>query len=280
MVCLNRQSQRLVFAIVAGAAVICLIVLTLIPPTLSAVALVVAIITLMLSVFAFSIKDYFFMLGPMLRMKHMSMVIDSNEPFYMAANGNAIMVRRDNDIFATAFIKIPIYSSATEMSDEEKYNFSLLFARLISISKSPIRISSQLHSINKDDYISRIGAKLNECEVRYNTIQGDANADPKALERVKGEVTMWRNLLDNVSRSNSQQLEVYATVTALGNSEEEASNLVAIKADEIAAGISATLGISATVITGNEILVFIEPDYMIPPATIGEVMKFRGTNPA
>lgn len=277
---MNRQSQRLVFAIVAGAAVICLIVLTLIPPTLSAVALVVAIITLMLSVFAFSIKDYFFMLGPMLRMKHMSMVIDSNEPFYMAANGNAIMVRRDNDIFATAFIKIPIYSSATEMSDEEKYNFSLLFARLISISKSPIRISSQLHSINKDDYISRIGAKLNECEVRYNTIQGDANADPKALERVKGEVTMWRNLLDNVSRSNSQQLEVYATVTALGNSEEEASNLVAIKADEIAAGISATLGISATVITGNEILVFIEPDYMIPPATIGEVMKFRGTNPA
>ena len=55
---------------------------------------------------------------------------------------------------------------------------------------------------------------------------------------------------------------------------------MAIKADEIAAGISATLGISATVITGNEILVFIEPDYMIPPATIGEVMKFRGTNPA
>lgn len=277
---MNRQSQRLVFAIVAGAAVICLIVLTLIPPTLSPLALVVAIITLMLSVFAFSIKDYFFMLGPLLRMKHMSMVIDSNEPFYMATNGNAIMVRRDNDIFATAFIKIPIYSSATEMSDEEKYNFSLLFARLISISKSPIRISSQLHSINKDDYISRIGAKLNECEVRYNTIQGDANADPKSLERVKGEVTMWRNLLDNVSRSNSQQLEVYATVTALGNSEEEASNLVAIKADEIAAGISATLGISATVITGNEILVFIEPDYMIPPATIGEVMKFRGTNPA
>ena len=28
--------------------------------------------------------------------------------------------------------------------------------------------------------------------------------------------------------------------------------------------------------TGNEILVFIEPDYMIPPTTISEVMKYKG----
>jgi hypothetical protein len=248
----------------------------LMPPGLSPLALIIAVVALALALLAFATKDYLFMFDAIAHMKNMSAVIDSNDPFYLAPNGTAIVVRRGNDIFATAFIKVPVYDSATEMSDEEKYNFSLLFARLISISKTPMRLSSQLHSINKDEYIARINTKLSESEGRYNTLQGDSTADPKALDRVKGEVTMWRNLLDNVSRSNSQELVVYASVTSIGNSEDEAINLVAIKADEISAGISATLGVTATIVTGNEILVFIEPDYMIPPTTISEVMKYRG----
>ncbi len=273
---MNSGSQRLVFAIIAGIGLVCAIITGLVPAGLSEFALIFAIICIVATLIAFASKDHFFMFDAFLHMKNMTAVIDGNDPFYMAPSGNAIIVRRDNEVFATAFIKIPIYSSATEMDDDEKYNFALLFARLISISKTPIRISSQLHSINKDEYISRINTKLNESEGRYNTLQSDTNANPKALDRVKGEVTMWRNMLDNVSRSNSQELEVYAMVTALGNSEDEAVNLVALKADEISAGISATLGVTASVITGNEILIFIEPDYMIPPATISEVMKYKG----
>ncbi len=276
MVCLDNGSQRLVFAIFAGVGLVCAFVMWLVPVGLSLLALIIALVALGATILAFATKDYFFMFDAILHMKNMSAVIDGNDPFYLAPNGNSILVRRGGDIFATAFIKIPVYDSATEMSDEQKYNFSLLFARLISISKTPMRLSSQLNTINKDEYIVRINTKLNESEGRYNTLQGDSTTDPKALDRIKGEVTMWRNLLDNVSRSNSQELMVYASITALGNSEDEAINLVAIKADEISAGISATLGVTATIVTGNEILVFIEPDYMIPPTTISEVMKYKG----
>ncbi len=232
-------------------------------------------VALVASVIAFGTKDYFYIYPALMRMKHMTATIDSAEPFYIAPSGNSIIVRRDNDIYATAFIRIPIYHSATEMSDEEKFNFSTLFSRLIAISKSPIRISSELHSINKDEYIARINAKLNDAEGRFNAVQGDSKVDPKVLDRVKGEVTMWRNMLDNVSRANSQELEVYASVTSLGASEDEAVNLVMIKAEEIAAGISATLGVTATVVTGTDMLVYMEPDYMIPPTTISEMIKLK-----
>lgn len=273
---MNSGSQRLVFAVIAGIGLVCAIIMGLVPASLSPLALVLAVVALVATLVAYATKDYFFLFDSMLHMKNMTAVIDGNDPFYMAPSGDAIVVRRGEEVYATAFVKVPIYSSSTEMADEDRYNFSLLFARMISISKTPMRVSSQLHPINKDDYIARINAKLNESEVRYNTLQGDKTADPKALDRVKGEVTMWRNMLDNVSRSNSQELEVYASITAIGGSEEEAINLVAIKADEIAAGISATLGITATIVTGDEMLVFIEPDYMIPPTTISEVMKYKG----
>ena len=269
----------LVFAIAVGVGIVCVVIMSFIPSGFAPLALIVAIMALLSGMIAFATKDYLFLFEPITKMKHMNIVVDENEPYYMTPSGSAIVVRRDNDIFATSFVKIPIYSTATEMDDDQKYNFATLFARLVSISKTPMRLSSQLHSINKDDYIARVNAKLSESEGRYNTLQGDKNADPKALDRVKGEVTMWRNLLDNVSRSNSQQLEVYARISASGNSEDEAVNLVTIKAEEIAAGISTTLGVAASMITGNEILIFIEPDRMIPPATISEVMKYK-TSPA
>lgn len=277
---MNGQSQILIFAISIGVGIVCIILMGFVPTGLAPLAVVLAVLALLSSIVAYATKDYLFLFEPFTRMKHMNIVIEENDPFYMAQSGNAIVVRRGNDVFATAFIKIPIYSTATEMDDDQKYNFAILFARLVSISKTPMRLSSQLHAINKDEYLARINTKLNESEGRYNTLQGDKNADPKALDRVKGEVTMWRNMLDNVSRSNSQQLEVYASVSAAGNSEDEAINLVSVKAEEIAAGISTTLGVSANVVSGNEILVFTDPDKMIPPATIAEIMKYKNTQAA
>ena len=153
MVCLDNGSQRLVFAIFAGVGLVCAFVMWLVPVGLSLLALIIALVALGATILAFATKDYFFMFDAILHMKNMSAVIDGNDPFYLAPNGNSILVRRGGDIFATAFIKIPVYDSATEMSDEQKYNFSLLFARLISISKTPMRMSSQLNTINKDEYI-------------------------------------------------------------------------------------------------------------------------------
>jgi hypothetical protein len=274
---LDSGSQSLIFSIIVAISFVVAVSISFVPANFSPLVLVLAVISFSAALVAYATKDYFFLIRALPYMKNNIAVIDDTDPYYLAPNGSAILVRKGDTVYATAFIKVPSNSSATEMDDEQKYNFALLFGRLVSISKTPMRISSQLHSINKDEYIAKVTARLNDSEARYNTLQSDSKADPKALERVKGEVTMWRNMLDNVSRTNSQDIEVYASVTAVGNSEDEATNLVAIKADEAAAGISATLGITATVAQGNEILTYIEPDYMIPPATIGEVMKYQAT---
>lgn len=272
---MDSGKKRVTFIIIAAVGFLLTVIIGLVPAGLSPAALVPAILALAASVLAFASKDYYYLFNPMAHMKHMTAVIDSGDPFYMAPNGNSIIVRGDNEVYATSFIKVPIYSSSTEMSDEEKLNFTSLFARIVSISKNPIRLSSQLNSINKDEYMSRITAKLNESEQRYNTLQNDKSTPAKSLDRVKGEVTMWRNMFDNVSRSNSQELNLYASITATGNTEDEAINLSSLRAEEVAAGISATLGVTATIATGNDMLVFIEPDYMIPPATITELMKYK-----
>lgn len=263
-----------IFIVIAAVGFVFATLTGLPPASLSPVALLLAIIALIAAVLAFATRYYYYLYAPVLRSKSGSVVLDPDDAFYMSQNGNAILVRKDNLIYATSFIKVPVYSSSTEMNDEQKFNFSNVFSRMVSISKTPIKVTSQLYSINKDDYIARVTSRLNEAEARYNAIQLDKNASKPQLDRIKGEVTMWHNLLDSVSKANSQALDVYAAVTVFGGTEEEAMNMISLKADEVAAGISATVGVSASVVTGADMLVLVEPEYMIPPTTISELMRY------
>ena len=241
-------------------------------------SLSLAIAALVFDLIAFSTKYYAKYFIPFLKMKHRTVNMGTDEAFVMAPSGNAIVVRRDKDIFASAFVKVPTYRSATEMVADEKADFAKLFSRALTLSKNPVRFGSQLYVINKDAYINNIRNKLNDAEEKYQEAMVRKDIPKTESERIRGEVTMWHNLFDNVSKVKSQALEAYAMTTAMGGNEDEAVNLALQQADELASGISAIFGITATIAEGEEMLKFIEPDYMIPIVTASEQMNVRNAS--
>ena len=265
-------SQRFLFIILLLISVIFLIATFLITnsPGLNTV---LAFLTLCFDLLAFSTKFYTPFFVPFLQMKNRTVVLETEEPFVLASSGNAIVVRKEGDVYASAFVKIPTYRSATEMTAEEKIDFSRLFSRALTLSKKPVKFGAQLYVINKDAYISHIVNKLNEAEERYQNLSVNKNVSKAESERVRGEVTMWHNLFDSVNKVKSHSLEAYAMTTAYGGNEEEAITLALQQADEIAVGVSSIFGVTATIVEGEELLKFIEPDYMIPVVTISEQMR-------
>lgn len=237
------------------------------------VKFVLAILALFFDVFAFSTKYYAFLTIPLLKRKGGTVVLNDKEAFTMAPSGNAIVMRRGEEVFASAFVKIPVYRSATEMNKEEKTDFARLFSRVLSLTNGTVKFATQLYVINKDEYISGIKQKLDESEEKYQAASVNETIPKAASERIKGEVTMWHNLFDSVSKVNSHSLEAYAMVTAEGANEEEAVNLALQRAEEIGAGTSAIMGVSTSIAEGNDLLKFIEPDYMIPVVTVSEELR-------
>jgi hypothetical protein len=265
-------SQRFLFAIFL------LIAFTLVGvdyllPIDPAVKFLLVLAALAFDILAFSTKLYMDFFIPFLKMKGRTVVIDTDEPFRMAPSNNAIVVRKGADIFASAFVTIPTYRSATEMNQDEKIDFARLFSRALTLTKLPVKFGAQLYVINKDEYINNIKRKLDEAEERYQTVSISKTASKSESERIRGEVTMWHNLFESVNKVKSQALEAYAMTTAQGGTEEEAINLALQQADEIAAGISAIFGVQANIVEGADILRFIEPDYMIPFVTVSEQMR-------
>ncbi len=250
-----------------------IIAINIVVPLPAAVQIFLLVIALAADVVAFSTRYYAYMFGPFFKMKNGKVTLNDSEAFTLSPSGNAIIVREGEGVWATSYIRVPVYKSGTEMSPEEKVDFSSLFSRVVTLSKDPFRIATQLSVINKDDYLNRIRDKMNAAEERYQRIVGDQAAKKPAVERVKGEVTMWHNLFDNVTKAQSNALSTYVMVSAYGGSEDEAVNIVLRKADELASGIGAIFGVAPTMVQGTDMLAFVEPEYIIPVGTVSEQIR-------
>ena len=267
----------MLFALIMLVALVMVLLVYLLPLPAFLKAILV-VIALILDILAFSTKFYSYIFVPFLQMKDNTVVLNDEEAFMVAPTENAIVVRQGNDIYASAFVKIPIYKSATEMTEEDRTELSKMFSKMVALSRNPVRFTSQLYIIDKDSYMNEIMDRMSVAEEQYQGLEassvGSKNIAQKAdSERIRGEVTMWHNLFDNVSKVKSHVLTAFAMVTVPGDAEEEAINVVLQQADELASGMSAVLGVTAYVIEGKELLEYIEVEHMIPPQTIGEQMK-------
>ena len=236
-----------------------------IPPYIKVVLLAVA---LLLDALAFSSRYYMYLIGPILRFqKHI--VLSKEDAYHLSSTADAVL-HKDGDLFvATVYISMPVYRSSTEMSDEEKLDFSGQVSRLVGISKDPVRFTTQVHVMNKDSYIQTLHDTISATENEQADLMMNSSK-PAEQERVKGKLAMLRNMLDSITKSTSFEMVSYASVSAIGGKEYEAVGAAQQKARELMAGIASTFGVSPSLITGENLLKFIEPEALIPFSTVTE----------
>ncbi len=229
--------------------------------------LVVLIVALIFDVIAFSSRRYSYLIIPMLKQRRRNIIISVEEPYWLSSSDDSIIKREKGEYVATAYISIPTYRSATEMSDEEKIDFSRQVSRLVGISSDPIRFTAELYMMNKDSYIQTLRDAMSAAENEESQLLQSANPGA-ALDVARGKIAMWRNVLESSSRAPSIELISYAAISAAGSKEYEAVSMVQQKAREVISGISTTFGVTPSVVTGRDILKFVDPEQMAPFSTI------------
>lgn len=238
------------------------------------VLLVLGIISCILG---FASRYYTYLLIPMMRQRKKNVVISDQSAYWISTTGESIVRKEGEDFIATVFINIPLYISASEMTDEQKVAFTAQISRLVGLSTTPVRFTAELYLMNKDKYIQKLKDSIGDMESQEAALvaaSGTANQDPKknemALEHVRGKQSMLKKMLDNVGSETSFELGSFATVSASGSRELEAINLAQVKAKELMNGIGTTLGVPPSIVVGNEILKYIEPEFLIPYSTVAE----------
>ena len=231
--------------------------------------IILFLIALVFDAMAFTSRYYSYILGPLFKQRKKHLILSNESPYWLAQSGDIILKKSGEDFIATVYISIPVYRSATEMEEEDKLDFAQQVSRLVGLSKSPARYTTELYVMNKDSYIQKLRERINMTENEEADLQ--AKDAPKAeLDRVRGKLAMWRNMLDSIGTNFSFELSSYITVSAKGSKEYEASSLAQQKAKEIMSGVGSLFGVPPSIITGPDLLRFVEPEYLIPISTVTE----------
>ena len=230
---------------------------------------VLLLVGLALDFLAFTSRYYSYLLGPMIRQRKRPVILSKENAYWLSQSSDSIMRKEKETFVSTVYVSIPVYSSATEMSDDQKLNFVNQVSRLVSTAKDPTRFTTQLYVMNKDAAIQTIRAAQNEAETDEARLV-QSNAKQSEVERAKGKSSMWRGIMDNISTVTSYELFSYACVSSTGMKEFEAASLAQQKAKELMAAIGATFGVSPSIVTGTELLKLVEPEYLIPVSTMHE----------
>lgn len=235
----------------------------------SYIKVILFIVSLMLDAMAFTSRYYSYILGPLFRQRKRHLVLSNENPYWLAQSGDTILRKSGDEFVATVYISVPVYRSATEMEDEEKLDFAQQISRLVGLSKNPARYTTELYVMNKDSYIQKLRERINVTENEEADLQAK-DAPKSELDRVRGKLAMWRNMLDSISSSFSFELSTYITVSARGVKEYEASSLAQQNAKELMSGVGSIFGVPPSIITGQDLLRFVEPEYLIPISTVTE----------
>ncbi len=229
------------------------------------------IIGIFFSCLALSVRGYSYLITPVFRQRKRDIVISNEDAFWISSAGDAILTKDGGEYVSTVFVRIPLYRSGTEMTDEEKLNFSTQLTKLVSASELPVRYTSQIYIMNKDNYINTIRSNASAAQLEESSLTS-TGAPESAVHRARGKASMWQTMLDNVRKTTSLEMVTYAMVSARGDQEYEALSTAQQRAREVMSGIAAVFGVQPSVITGQDILKFVEPEYLIPYSTTTEQM--------
>jgi len=265
-------SKTFLFASLLGASFLFLALALLVPgkgALVYLVKLVLLLVSIAADIVAFSSRHYFYLISPILSQRARNVVLSAEEPYRLSSGADSV-IRQDGDTYtATVYINVPLYRSSTEMNDAEKVDFTRQVSRLVGISKSPARFTAGLYVMNKDLYIQQLRDTISGVESEESVLV-EKGAPKEDVERVRGKLSMWRKMLEHVSSTTSLELLSFASVSASGTKEFEAAAIAQQKARELMAGIGTTFGISPNIVTGSDLLKFVEPEYLIPYSTVSE----------
>lgn len=266
------DSRIFVFVIFLMASIVLLLAAAVTPASVMphAIKIVILVLVMFCDAMAFSSRYYSYLILPLAKQRKRDVTLSTESPYWLSASADSVLKKIGDEFIATVYIMIPLYRSSTEMSQEEKLDFGRQVSKLVSLNRDPVRYTTELYVMNKDVYFQTLRDTINLAENEVIQLTQKPNADPKQLEKAKGKVAMWRNILEHTSKVFSLELVTYATVSASGSKEFEAVGVAQQRARDLMSGVSSTFGITPSLVTGQELFKFIEPEYMVPFTTVSE----------
>jgi hypothetical protein len=216
------------------------------------------------SLFTFLFWKYGYMLVPIITER--TRIIMKMDGGYEVPAGEEVIVKQSGNVYyASAFLIIKVFESATEKSAEENVTYNEYFERAISNLKYVTKISYLLYVEDVGQKRKMIETKRAEAQLRLARERDKSEPDVLKIDKYEREVSHWDLQLNKMIKG-VKPMGVIATAmtTAAGVSKEGAMATVKAQASELITVLSNALNVEVKWLKGDEMLKCFEWEKFYP----------------
>ena len=223
-----------------------------------------AVIAGLCSVLTLLLYRYSYFLVPMVT-KFSNIIVVSEDGYELPPGQEVILKKVGDSYYATKFLAVRIYESASEKSLDENIIYSEYFERAISSVNFVAKFSMMVYVKDMGDYKMKIETRKAEAQLKLSRERDKSDPDVLNLDRFEREVAMWESEIEKMAKGFKPMAAVsYIMTTADGVSKESAIAAVKSQANELRATVSNALNAEVDELSGDEMLRCFEWEYMIP----------------
>lgn len=177
-----------------------------------------------------------------------------------------VIVKNVNDVYyASCFLVLKIYESATEKSMEENISYNQYFERAISNLKYVTKISYLLYVEDVGEKRKMLETKRAEAQLRLAREKEKPEPDVLKLDKYEREVAHWDAQLSKLIKGvKPMGVIAYAMTTATGISKEAAIAAARTQANELKTVLANALNVEVLQLVGDEMLKCFEWERFYP----------------
>ncbi|MEW6721961.1 MAG: hypothetical protein AB1324_01730 [Candidatus Micrarchaeota archaeon] len=177
-----------------------------------------------------------------------------------------VIVKSVNNVYyATAFMGLRIFESATEKSPEENLTYNQFFERAISNIKYVTKVAYMLYVEDVGEKRKMIETKRAESQLRLARERDKPQPDVLKIDKFEREVAKWDNELTRLIKGvKPMGVVAYAQTTAVGLSKDAAMAQVRSQANELKTVLANALNVEVVSLSGDEMLKCFEWEKFFP----------------
>ncbi|MBD3397676.1 hypothetical protein GF412_00890 [Candidatus Micrarchaeota archaeon] len=207
---------------------------------------------------------YGYIVVPLLT-ERQKIVMITDTGYEIPPSQDVIVKKVGNEYYASAFLAIRIYESATERTPDQNVAYNKYFERAISNMRYAVKICYLLYAEDVAEKRRMIETRKAEAQLRLARERDKAEPDVLKMDKYEREIGMWDTQLQRLIKGvRPMGVLAYAMTSASGISKESAVATLRAQVREVKVTLQNALNVQVEQLTADEMKRCFEWEYAFP----------------
>ena len=207
---------------------------------------------------------YGYLVVPLITQKS-KIVMVTDTGYEIPPSQDVITKKVGNEYYASAFLAIRIFESATERTDQQNVTYNQFFERAISNMRYAVKICYLLYAEDVAEKRRMIETKKAESQLRLARERDKGDPDVLKMDKYEREIAMWETQLQRLIKGvRPMGVLAYAMTSASGVSKEAAIATLRAQVREVKVTLQNALNVQVEQLSAEEMKKCFEWEYAFP----------------